>query len=85
MPYCPAGKAQIQGTIFEADIPHNGGGTGWLRTQAPVVGGKEFSIRFAIWDTGDMKYDSAILINNFQWIANAGTVDVGTGRVPAPR
>ncbi len=85
---CSQGGAQMQGTGFDswscfAD-DGEAGGTGWLRTQAPIVGGQEFKIRFAIWDTGDNILDSTVLIDNFQWIASGGTVVVGTTPNPPP-
>jgi hypothetical protein len=73
---CPLGTQELAGTGF--DVWDDAGATGWLVTQAPVEPGEEFSIRFAIWDTGDQAWDSTVLIDNFQWIANAGTVTVGT-------
>ena len=50
-----------------------------------IVGGEEFSIRFAIWDTGDTAYDSTALIDAFEWIADSGSVDIGTTPVPVPQ
>jgi hypothetical protein len=44
-----------------------GGGTGWLNTTGNVVPGEVITLRIAIWDTGDAIYDSAALIDNFQW------------------
>lgn len=85
-PYCPSGPAQLQGTGFDTwDTFGYGGGTSWLKTQAPVTGGQELTIRFAIWDTGDDAYDSTTLIDNFQWIATGGTVAVGTEPIPDPK
>jgi hypothetical protein len=75
---CAMGPAQLQGTGFDTWGCNEAGGTGWLTTQAPVTGGQEFSIRFAIWDSGDGVYDSSVLVDNFRWIANGGTVAVGT-------
>ena len=78
---CPAGPAQLLGTGFDNAFGSNfedAGGTSWLQTKAPVVGGEEFNIRFAIWDTGDNAYDSTVVIDNFEWIANGGTVLVET-------
>ncbi len=80
---CALGTSALQGTGF--DTWNNAGGTGWLKTQAPVKGGDEFSIRFAIWDTGDQAYDSTTLIDNFQWIANGGTVSVITDPISTPK
>ena len=57
----------------------------WLKTQAPVTGGQEITVRFAIWDTSDDALDSTALIDNFQWIANGGTVNVGTEEIPDPK
>jgi hypothetical protein len=79
---CALGGAQMTGTGFDtwgcfAD-DGEAGGTGWLTTQAPVTGGQQFKIRFAIWDTGDDWLDSTVLVDNFRWIANGGTVVVGT-------
>ena len=48
------------------------GGTGWLTTRGNVKGGEVIELRFVIWDTGpsgspDYIYNSAVLIDNFQW------------------
>ncbi len=80
---CSLGTNALQGTGF--DTWNDAGGTSWLKTQAPVKGGDELSIRFAIWDTGDQSYDSTTLIDNFQWIANGGTVSVITDPIPTPK
>jgi hypothetical protein len=80
---CPLGPGEMVGTGFNQW--NNAGGTSWLATQAPINGGEEFSIRFAIWDTGDQAYDSTALIDGFQWIANGGTVQVGTEPIPDPK
>ncbi|MFO0662140.1 MAG: choice-of-anchor L domain-containing protein, partial [Polyangiaceae bacterium] len=71
-PYCPNGTTELQGTGFEND-----GATSWLQTTAPVTPGQEFTLRLAIWDTGDSAYDSTVLIDDFEWIAT-GSVNVGT-------
>ena len=85
-PYCPSGTAQLVGTGFlEWDSFGYAGGTSWLKTQAPVTGGQEITVRFAIWDTGDSALDSTALVDNFQWIANGGTVNVGTEEIPDPK
>jgi hypothetical protein len=77
---CPQGAQDLEGTGF--GTWDDAGGTGWLSTSAPVGGGEDFTIRFAIWDTGDPAWDSTAIIDNFQWIANGGTVVVGTEEVP---
>jgi hypothetical protein len=48
-----------------------GGGTGWLKTTAPVKPGETITLRFIVLDEGDDQYDSAVLIDNFQWQATA--------------
>lgn len=73
---CPLGTAELQGTGF--DTWDDAGATSWLATTAPVTGGDLVTIRFAIWDTGDQAWDSTALIDNFRWIADGGTVTVGT-------
>lgn len=80
---CPAGTGDLAGTGF--DTWDDAGATVWLNTQAPVKGGEEVSIRFTIWDTGDQSWDSTALIDNFRWIVNGGTVDVGTTPIPVPK
>lgn len=81
---CSAGGAQLVGTGFDTGFGggEDAGGTSWLRTVAPVEGGSAFAIRFAIWDTGDASWDSTTIIDNFQWIADGGSVLVGTNPVP---
>ena len=54
------GIAELQGTGFAEW--GDAGATSWLQTTAPVTGGDEFMIRFAIWDTGDMALDSTALM-----------------------
>lgn len=62
----------LAGTGFELD-----GGTGLLRTQAPVVAGEIVVIDFVIGDVSDSAFDSSVIIDNFQWIAT-GVTDPGT-------
>jgi hypothetical protein len=73
---CNLGEAELSGTGF--DTWDDAGATSWLVTTAPAEPMQEITIRFAIWDTGDAAWDSTVLIDNFQWIADGGTVDVGT-------
>lgn len=73
---CNLGTAELQGTGF--DTWDDAGATSWLVTTAPVGPMEEITIRFTIWDTGDAAWDSTVLLDNFRWIADGGTVDVGT-------
>ncbi len=63
---CPAGTTELVGTGF--DLYNDAGATSWLQTTAPVDPGTTFTIRFAIWDTGDDNLDSTVLIDDFEWI-----------------
>jgi hypothetical protein len=80
---CALGADELNGTGFGGGWDDDAGATSWLETTAPVKGGDEITIRFAIWDTGDSSYDSTVLVDAFRWIANGGTVSVGT--VPVPK
>jgi hypothetical protein len=80
---CSLGTSELQGTGFDAW--NDSGATGWLKSQAPVKGGTEITVQFTIWDTGDQIYDSTALIDNWQWIANGGTVTVSTDPIPTPK
>src|SRR5262249_25131156 len=85
----PAGAA---GEVLMARTPYlvgvlgqDAGATSWLQTTAPVTGGSNVDIRFIIWDTGDEVWDSTVLVDGLQWIANGGTVSVGTDPIPDPK
>ncbi len=60
------GDADLIGTGYEGTV---GGGTGWLTTTAPVMPGEKIRITFSIHDEGDHILDSAVLIDNFRWVA----------------
>ena len=85
-PCCPAGGAELAGTGFDTWTglfdDGNAGGTTWLRTTAPVVGGSDLTIRFAVWDTFDAALDATAVVDNVRWIANGGEVDLGTDVIP---
>jgi len=80
---CALGNVDLIGTGFGFD--HAGqdhGATGWLNTQAPIEPGSTMSLRWAVYDSGDGVLDSTTLIDNFRWIADAGTP---TKTTPIPR
>ena len=52
-----------------------GGGTAWLTTKAPVKPGEVFNLDFYIWDTGDQRFDSTVILDNFQWRCTETTVE----------
>jgi hypothetical protein len=72
---CTAGPNELMGTGFYnlgtyCTTPSTGGGaTGWLTTTAPVHGGETITLQLIIWDTGDMSWDSSVLVDNFRWYA----------------
>ncbi|AUX21959.1 uncharacterized protein SOCEGT47_024570 [Sorangium cellulosum] len=80
---CPLGADDLVGTGF--GLWNDAGATRWLRTQAPVTGGEEITLRFMIFDTGDDMLDSTALVDGFRWIARGGTVAVETTPVQTPR
>ncbi len=72
--HCTKPVSDIAGTNFEKkgfDGVPVGGSTGWLTTSAPVVPGDRITLRFIIFDEGDDIYDSAVLLDNFQWLTEA--------------
>ena len=62
--------AQLTGTGFDAD-----GGTGWVTTIAPCQGGEIMSIEFEIYDVADGVWDSAVMLDNFQFSEDEPPVD----------
>jgi hypothetical protein len=82
-PYCPSGASELAGTGF--DLWGDAGATRWLTTRAPVKGGAELSIRFAIWDTADQALDSTVLVDGFSWITGGVAVDVATNPADNPK
>jgi hypothetical protein len=55
-------SADLVGTGFDAD-----GGTGWVTTIAPCTGGETMYLEFEIYDVADGVWDSAVLLDNFQF------------------
>jgi hypothetical protein len=54
--------ASLAGTGFDAD-----GGTGWVTTIAPCEGGETMHLEFEIYDVADGVWDSAVVLDNFQF------------------
>ncbi|MEO8877715.1 MAG: choice-of-anchor L domain-containing protein, partial [Polyangiaceae bacterium] len=89
---CAAGTGELDGTGFGAPTGQYsatctdgstatssaGGATGWLTSQAPVKGGETITIEFMIWNTGDEKYDSSVLLDHLTWVP--GATVTGTNR-----
>jgi hypothetical protein len=82
-PYCAGGAGDLAGTGF--DLWGDAGATGWLLTRAPVTGGAEVTVRFALWDTTDQALDSTVLVDGFTWIPSGAAVTVATAPLPSPK
>ena len=77
--HCTQDVSKISGTGYEqSDFGGTpvGGSTGWLTTTVPVTPGDKIKLRFLVYDEGDNIYDSASLIDNFQWLTGAITAPV---------
>jgi hypothetical protein len=85
-PYCPLGLGDLAGTGFDTWHMTVGpaGATRWLQTQAPVQAASIITVQLTIWDAGNAKFDSTVLIDNFHWIAN-GSVPLKTQPEPMPQ
>ena len=83
---CALGTQPLVGTGFEPtqDEPRGHAATGWLQTSAPVAGGEEIELLFAIWDAGDHLRGSTVLLDDFRWQAEEAS-EPGTVRVPSPK
>ena len=77
MQACPYGTNELSG--FANDLADSGG-TSWLKTSAPVVGGEIITLRFTIWDTSDSILDSSVLLDNFVWLIEP----TGVGTIQDP-
>ncbi len=83
---CPLGYGEINGTGFDSNILNLTGipgsaATSWLTTTAPVESpGDNIELLFAIWDSGDGRLDSTVLVDNFRFELEEGAV----GTIPTP-
>lgn len=72
---CGGDLSELEGTGFYAPglycngQPSAGGGaTGWLRTEAPATPGSTLHLELLLWDSGDPKFDSSVLVDGFRWV-----------------
>ena len=83
---CPLGSATLSGTGFGQDTAgSNHAATGWLQTSVnidPTLKGKDITLVFAVWDSGDGILDSTALIDSFTWSSQPGNNTPVT--VPTP-
>ncbi|MBL8916302.1 MAG: choice-of-anchor L domain-containing protein [Archangium sp.] len=73
---CSAGLGPLAGTGFEKPSPLScaeGGATRWLLVRGNVKPGEELTLRLALWDVGDDRYDSTALLDAFRWELNPVT------------
>ncbi len=73
---CREGISELAGTGYDViakdfrsdgGVRPQGGGTGWLRTQVLVLPKERLTLRFIVLDEGDNFWDSAVLLDGFQW------------------
>jgi hypothetical protein len=80
--HCTTPVTAIAGTGYDVDDPivgnKIGGSTGWLTTTVPVTPKQKLKLSFIVYDEGDHRLDSSVLIDNFQWLAAAATAPVTT-------
>jgi len=83
---CSLGDSTLMGTGFGPDTGfEDHASTSWLVTKAPVKGGDNITIRWTVYDSGDGVLDTTTLIDDWQWIANGGSVSVGTDPIGTPK
>lgn len=84
---CSLGASTLMGTGFGGDtgMGQDHASTSWLLTKAPVTGGQVITLRWTVYDSGDGILDTTTLIDNWKWIANGGTVTVGTAPIETPK
>lgn len=66
---CSSGTLELVGTGmggWNGDLK-DGGGTVWLTNSANVVPGETIEIEFIVFDAGDAKVDSIVLLDYFRW------------------
>jgi hypothetical protein len=71
---CSAGAEALAGTGFDdigvwcaSQTSSGGGATRWLTTTAPVKPGETITLELILWGTGDVSYDSSVLLDYITW------------------
>lgn len=74
---CGGDLGELEETGFYAtdlycngQLSTGGGATGWLTTQAPAQPGAQLRVDLLIWDSGDARFDSSVLMDHFRWVTN---------------
>jgi len=73
---CPLGPSSIAHTGFTDAGDSSGAATGWLQTQVsidPSLKGKDMTLTFVLWDSGDGCLDSTTLVDNLVWSTMPGS------------
>lgn len=67
---------KLQGTAMDGTCSGQpcGGATDWLQTSAPVVPGETITLHYSMWDAGDHKWDSTVLIDDFRWSVSPAAI-----------
>jgi hypothetical protein len=86
---CPLGAGGLVGTGFGKDTAGSDhAATGWLTTTVnvdPSLKGKDITLVFAIWDSGDGILDSTAIIDNLTWSTQPGSATPVTMPTPNPQ
>ncbi|MDX2055898.1 MAG: MopE-related protein [Polyangiaceae bacterium] len=68
------GTSALLGTGFDTPTPGactsnalRGASTGWRTIRGNVLPGELVNVSFAVWDSGDNKLDSTVLVDDFKW------------------
>ncbi len=72
---CPLGDSALMSTGFDPKSGGTGAATGWLTTSTPVTPGSEITLTFAIWDSGDGRLDSTVLLDDFKFSVDAASTE----------
>jgi hypothetical protein len=68
-----APQTHFAGTGF-GPTSSEAGVTGWLRTNVPVSGGSEITVRLILYDVGDQALNTTVLLDNFRWLSGSATL-----------
>jgi hypothetical protein len=62
---CPLGSAGLAGTGF--DVNQTGGGTSWVTTSGPLVGGEDILLEIHLFNLVDGVNNDLLLLDGFEW------------------
>ena len=86
---CPLGPSALANTGFDAagdEGGENHAATGWLTTKVPIdpsLRGKDITLLFSTWDSGDGVLDSTALVDNLTFSTLPGSA-TGVTTIPNP-